>query len=61
MVILNLDDDEVDLDMARFAERLRGARRATSVLDDAIVDIEDSLELPPRTALLLDIDHGSAP
>ena len=61
MVILNLDDDEVDLDMTRFAERLRGARRATSVLDDAIVDIEESLELPPRSALLLDIDHGSAP
>jgi len=61
MIILNLDDDKVDLDMARFAERLRGATRASSVLDESIVDIEDVLELPPRSALLLDIDHGSAP
>ena len=61
MVIFNLDDDEVDLDMARFAERLRGATRATRILDETSVDISEYLELPPRSALLLDIDHGSTP
>ena len=61
MAIFNLDDDEVDLDLARFAERLQGATRATSILDDTTLDISESVELQPRSVLLLDIDHGSAP
>ncbi len=61
MAILNLDDDEVDLDMRRFAERLQGATRATNVLDDSSVDISTTLELEPRSSLLLEIDHGSTP
>ena len=61
MAIFNLDDDVVELDMARFSERLKGATRATSVLDDATVSIAHSLKLQPRSALLLGIDHGSAP
>ena len=61
MAIFNLDDDEVELDMARFAERLKGATRATSILDETTVNIANSLELQPRSALLLGIDHGSAP
>lgn len=61
MVIFNLDDDRIDLDMARFAERLQGATHASSVLDGSIVDIEENLALPPRSVRLLAIDHGSAP
>ena len=61
MAIFNLDDDEVDLDLARFDERLQGATRATSILDESTVDISGPLELEPRSVLLLDIDHGSAP
>ena len=60
MVILNLDDDEIDLDMARFAERLQGSTRATSILDESTIDLSEPVELEPRSALLLDIDHGSA-
>ncbi|MEJ2257465.1 MAG: glycoside hydrolase family 13 protein [Woeseiaceae bacterium] len=61
MVIFNHGADAVEIDMERFAERLRGATRATDLLDDALVDISGSLELRPRSVLLLDIDHGSAP
>jgi len=61
MVIFNLDKDDVDVDLGRFAERLRGATRAINILDDSEVDLTDSLELGPRSVLLLDIDHGSAP
>ncbi len=55
MVILNLDSDDVDLDMARFAERLEGATRATDILEGSELDIGNEIELQPRSVLLLDI------
>jgi glycosidase len=61
MVIFNLDDDKIDFGLGRFAERLRGATRATNVLEDSVIDLPGSLELAPRSVLVLDIDHGSAP
>ena len=57
MVVFNLDDDEIDLELARFAERLRGATRARDALADAMVKLDDELELAPRSALLLEILH----
>jgi glycosidase len=57
MVVFNLDDDEADLDLARFAERLRGATQAHDVLGDTVVKLGDELELAPRSALLLEIMH----
>ena len=60
MVIFNRGSGAIEVDMARFAERLRGATRATNVLDDEPVDLTGPLELSPRSVLLLDIDHGSA-
>jgi glycosidase len=60
MVIFNRGSGAIEVDMARFAERLRGATRATNVLDDEPVDLAGPLELSPRSVLLLDIDHGSA-
>ena len=62
MVILNLDDDEIDLELARFAERLNGAKQARDILGEATIDLDDELELAPRSALVLDIMHqGSIP
>ena len=61
MAIFNLDDEQVELGMTRFAQRLRAATRATNVLDEEVVNVSESLELQPRSVLLLDIDHGSAP
>ena len=57
MVILNLDDDESDLELARFAERLKGAKAARDVLNDKMIDLDDELELAPRSALVIDIMH----
>ena len=57
MVVFNLDDDEVELDLARFAERLQGATRAHDVLGDASIELGSELELAPRSALLLEITH----
>ena len=58
MVIFNLGTDEIDVDMARFAERLQDAKRATSILDDSELDISDSIELEPRSVLVLDIQNN---
>ena len=57
MVVFNLDDDEVNLDLARFAERLQGATAAHDVLRDTSIELDDELELAPRSALLLEIAH----
>ena len=57
MVVFNLDDDEIDLELARFAERLQGATRAHDVLGGTAVELGDTLELAPRSALLLEISH----
>ena len=57
MVVFNLDDDAVDLDLARFAERLQGATDAHDVLADSRVSLGDELELAPRSVLLLEIMH----
>jgi len=57
MVVFNLDDDEVNLDLARFAERLQGASEARDVLADTTVRLGNELELAPRSALLLEIAH----
>lgn len=55
MVIFNLGDDDIDVDLARFAERLQGVTQATNVLDEGTVDISDSINLAPRSVLLLDL------
>jgi glycosidase len=57
MVIFNLGDDDIDVDTARFAERLQGATMATNVLNDESVDIGGSIELAPHSVLLLDINN----
>ena len=57
MVILNHGEDEVDLDLARFTERLHDATEAHDVLDDARIELNDRLKLAPRSARLLEITH----
>jgi glycosidase len=57
MVIINLDEDEVDLGLERFAERLQGAQEARDVMNDKTFDLDDEIELAPRSALLLEIAH----
>jgi len=57
MVIFNLGEDEVEVDTARFAERLHDAKTATSVADGETIDIDGEIEVPARSVLLLDINH----
>ncbi len=56
MVVLNQGEDEVDLDLARFAERLQSATRARNVLDDKIIKLRKRIKVPARAALVLDIE-----
>ena len=57
MVILNHGEDEVDLDLTRFTERLNNATEAHDVLDDERIELNDKLKLAPRSARLLEITH----
>ncbi len=56
MVVLNHGEDDVDLGLARFAERLQGATRARNVLDDKVVKLRKRIKVPARSALVLDIE-----
>jgi len=56
MVIFNLGHDEIEIDTARFAERLQGAAAASNVLSGETVDIDGSIELAPRSVMLLEIN-----
>jgi len=57
MVIFNLGNEEIKVDMARFAERLQNANSARSVMDNTTINIRNSIETAPRSVLLLEIDH----
>ena len=57
MVVFNLGEDGVDLDLARFEERLQGATRARDVLNRSTRELGDGIELEPRSVLLLEIAH----
>ena len=55
MVVLNRDDQAVTLDTARFAERIGNATHGTDVVSGERFNIEESLVLEPRSALLLEL------
>jgi glycosidase len=57
MVILNKNAAPVDLPLTRFAERLRDATSARDVLTGRQIAVDTPLSLPPRSALVLEIDH----
>lgn len=57
MVILNRDEETVALDTGRFAERIGDATHGTDVVTGQRFNIEDSLVLEPRSALLLELEH----
>jgi glycosidase len=57
MVILNRDEETVALDTGRFAERIGDATHGTDVVTGQRFNIEDSLVLEPRSALLLELER----
>jgi glycosidase len=57
MVIMNRGEDSATLDLERFDERLTGMRRATDVITGREFELGGSIELTPRSVLLLEVDH----
>jgi glycosidase len=57
MVVFNRGDEEADLNLARFSERLSDHRQASDVITGETYDLSSSLELEPRSVLLLEINH----
>ena len=57
MVIMNRGDDTIDIDMARFEERLGAHRFATDVLSGKRFNIERPIKLDPKSVLLLEIEN----
>ena len=56
MVVLNRGDEALTLDSARFAERLVGFRFGTDVLSGKRYNIESSVTVGARSALLLELE-----
>jgi len=56
MVVLNRDEQAVTLDTDRFAERIGEATHGTDVVTGERFNIEESLVLKPRSALLLELE-----
>ncbi len=57
MVVLNRDEEPVTLDTERFAERIGDATHGTDVVSGKRFDIEESLLLEPRSALILELEQ----
>jgi glycosidase len=55
MVVFNRGEDNVDLDLKRFSERLHDSESAVDVLSGKIYDLRSSLALEPRSVLLLEV------
>ncbi|MGI9234817.1 MAG: glycoside hydrolase family 13 protein [Woeseiaceae bacterium] len=55
MVVFNLGQEAVEIDTARFAERLGDARSAVDVISGKSVELGEALELSPRAVLLLEV------
>jgi glycosidase len=55
MVVLNKNDETTELALDRFAERLQGYREARDVVTGQVHELGESLELPARSVLVLDL------
>jgi glycosidase len=56
MVVLNRDDEAVTLETARFAERIGNATHGTDVVSGKRFNVENSIVVEPRSALLLELE-----
>jgi glycosidase len=55
MVVLNKNAEPVDLDLARFSERLDGFSAAADVITGTVLTLGDTLPLPPRSVQVLEL------
>ena len=56
MVVLNRDENPVELETARFAERIGDAASATDALSGRQFELGESIALQPRSALILELE-----
>ncbi len=58
IVAFNRSDNAAQLDPAGFASLLKGRRRARDVLSGETVDIAGGVDLPPRSAVILEVTES---
>jgi glycosidase len=56
MVVFNRGHEEIDFDMARFAERTAGFTHGRDVTTDVRMNIESTLTLAPMSAMILELE-----
>ncbi len=58
MVILSANSDSMDLDMSRFEELLGGYSSGYDVVSDRPVQIQETLQVGPRQAMIIDLGQA---
>jgi glycosidase len=56
MVILNKKEEGQQLSIERFSEMLEGISKGKDVISDRILNLNESLYVPAKTALILELD-----
>jgi len=57
MIVFNLGHESVSIDTARFSERLGNSSQGTDVITGETHDVTDTLELAPRSVLILELER----
>ena len=55
MCIMNQNDKEMEINSARFAERLKGFSRAKNIVDGKTNVIGEKIKVPAKTVLVLEL------
>ena len=57
MCAYSLNDQPVQLDLKRFEERIAGAKMAQSIITGSSIKLTDSIEIPAKGSLVLELFH----
>jgi len=55
MIVLNKNADKVNLDMDRYSEMIPNTFKAKDIISDKEMEIKNILEIPAKTAMILEI------
>ncbi len=55
MIVLNKNADKVSLDMNRYREMVPNTFKAKDIISDKELEIKNILEVPAKTAMILEI------
>ena len=56
MVVLNKNEEEQKLGIERFSEMLKGISKGKDVISDRVLNLNEALYVPAKTALILELD-----